>query len=349
MKAAGLHRFPTRGIAISVTTIAIVTAIGWYVNNRTSNFPSTDDATIDADVVHVAATVGGRIVSIPVTENASVSKGDLLFQIDPVPHQLTVAQAQADLGIAEAALETQRRLVATQNSNATIARDQTKRAQTNYDLATRTVERLQPLAAKGFVPAQQLDQAQVSQRDAATTLLQAQEQAAAAFNAIDTIAGQEANVRARKAALAIAQRMLDDTTVRASSNGSVVGLTVTPGEIVAPSQSLFTLINTDEWLAIANFRETVLHAITIGECATVYSMIDRHQSIKGAVTSIGEGVLESDKVNLPRSVPYVEPSLNWVRVAQRFPVRIRLDHPPEFLARVGASAVVEVGYGAQCR
>ncbi len=231
--------------------------------------------------------VGGRIVAIPVTENALVSRGDLLFQIDPVPHQLTTAQAEADLEIAEAALDTQRRLVVTQQSNATIASDQTRRAQTNYDLATRTVERLQPLAAKGFVPAQQLDQAEVSQRDAATSLLQAQEQEAAAFKAIDTIAGQEANVRARTAALAIARRTLDDTTVKASSNGSVVGLTVSPGEIVAPSQPLFTLINTDEWFAVANFRETALHAITIGECATVYSMIDRHQSIKGAVTSIG--------------------------------------------------------------
>jgi membrane fusion protein, multidrug efflux system len=349
MKAAALHRSPSRGAVISITIIATAVAIGWYVNHRASTFPSTDDATIDADVVHVAATVGGRIVTIPVTENASVSKGDLLFQIDTVPHELTMEQAEADLEIAEAALDTQRRLVATQQSNATIASDQTKRAQTNYDLATRTVERLQPLAAKGFVPEQQLDQAQVSQRDAATSLLQAKEQEAAAFKAIDTIAGQEANVRARKAALAIARRALDDTTVKASTNGSVVGLTVIPGEIVAPSQSLFTLINTDEWFAVANFRETTLHAITIGECATVYSMVDRQQSIKGTVTSIGEGVLDSDKVNLPRSVPYVEPSLNWVRVAQRFPVRIKLVHPPAFLVRVGASAVVEVGYGAQCR
>ena len=214
MKAAALHRPPSRGAVISITIIAAAAAIGWYINHRSSTFPSTDDATIDADVVHVAATVGGRIVTIPVTENASVSKGDLLFQIDPVPHELAMEQAEADLEIAEAALDTQRRLVATQQSNATIASDQTRRAQTNYDLATRTVERLQPLATKGFVPEQQLDQAQVSQRDAATSLLQAKEQEAATFKAIDTIAGQEANVRARKAALAIARRALDFAIAR---------------------------------------------------------------------------------------------------------------------------------------
>jgi multidrug efflux system membrane fusion protein len=128
-----------------------------------------------------------------------------------------------------------------------------------------------------------------------------------------------------------------------------VGLTVLAGEIVAPSQSLFTLINTEEWFAVANFRETALHPIKIGECATVYSMIDRTMPIKGNVASIGWGILATGKIKLPRSVPYVEQSVNWVRVAQRFPVRIRIENPPELLVRIGASAVVEIGRGAECR
>jgi membrane fusion protein, multidrug efflux system len=118
---------------------------------------------------------------------------------------------------------------------------------------------------------------------------------------------------------------------------------------VAPSQSLFTLINTDEWFAVANFRETDLNAIAIGDCATVFSMIDRQRPIKGAVEGVGWGVVDQDRINIPRSVPYVERSLNWVRVAQRFPVRIHLDDPPQQLMRLGASAVVEIKHGAQCR
>jgi multidrug efflux system membrane fusion protein len=66
-------------------------------------------ATIDADVVHVAAAIGGRIIEIPV-------EGELLFQIDPVPHRIAVAQAEADLAIAEASLDTQERLLSTQRS-----------------------------------------------------------------------------------------------------------------------------------------------------------------------------------------------------------------------------------------
>jgi len=349
MKAAKPRRKPIIGKLISLLIIAAAIGFGIHTVRQVWRYPSTDDARIDADVVHIAALVGGRIVTIPVTENAAVRKGDLLFQIDPVPYRLSVEQAEADLALAEATLESKRRLVSTQQSAATIAADQTKRAITNYDLATRTVERLKPLAAKGYIPAQQLDQAQSAQRDAATSLRQAREQEVAALQAIDTIAAEEAAVRARKAALAIARRSLEDTTVRAPNDGRVVGLNVLAGEVVAPSQALFTLINTDEWFADANFQETVLNAIKIGDCVTAYSLIDRSHPIKGIVDSIGWGVADEDKLNLPRSVPYVEPSLNWVRVAQRFPVRIRLDNPPELLMRTGASAAVEVKHGAACQ
>src|SRR5215470_17527635 len=94
------------------------------------------DASIDADVVHVAAAVGGRILEIRVHENSAVHRGDVLFQIDPLPYQLLVSQADADLAVAEAQRETQRKYVSTQRSNATIARDQTTSAKDNYELAT---------------------------------------------------------------------------------------------------------------------------------------------------------------------------------------------------------------------
>jgi multidrug efflux system membrane fusion protein len=334
---------------LSLLVIAGGIALAAYAIERSSAAPSTDDAAIDADVVHVAATVGGRIVSIPVSENAHVDKGDVLFQIDKVPYQLAVRQAQAELELAEAALDTQRRVVSTQNSAVAVATDQAARAAANLDLARRTVERLRPLAAKGYVPRQQLDQAETAARDAASALQQAREQQAAAVRAVDTEAGAKATVDARRAALAIAERALDDTTVRAPHAGRVVGLAVLSGEIVAPSQTLFTLVSDEAWFAVANFRETQLSAIRAGDCVTAYSLIDRTKPIKGVVQGIGAGVLDTDRVNLPRSVPYVERSLNWVRVAQRFPVRVRLLKPPPALMRLGATAIVEVRHGAACR
>jgi multidrug efflux system membrane fusion protein len=348
MRAAGIRSYGRLAKLIPLLIIAAAAGIGFYAMDRYARFPSTDDATIDADIVHVAAAVGGRIVDLPVAENVQVAKGDLLLQIDPIPHQLAVQQAQADLELAEAALETQRRVLSTQRSAASVASDQTQRAIANLDLATRTVERLRPLAAKGYVPIQQLDQAQTAQRDAATSLEQAREQEGAAVRAIDTDAAARATVRARHAALGIAQRALDDTTVRATHAGRIVGLTISTGEMVAPSQAVFTLVNIEEWYAVANFREFNIRAIAIGDCATVYSMIDRGRPIKGIVQGIGSGVLDEERINLPRSVPYVERSLNWVRVAQRFPVRVRLEAPPPELMRLGASAVVEVKRGAEC-
>jgi membrane fusion protein, multidrug efflux system len=349
MKAAGKHRSPPFGKLISLVIIAAAIGAAIYVLHREAIRPSTDAASIDADIVHVASAVGGRIIEIPVAENIAIAKGDLLFQIDPVPYEHAVAQAEADLELAEAALAEKKRLISTQMSTAVVAKEQTERATTNLELAKRTVERLRPLAAKGYVPGQQLDNAQVAQRDAETSLQQAREQEGAAARAIDTEAGAVASVRARKAALAIARRGLENTTVRAFHAGRVVGLTVSSGEMVTPSQTLFTLVNTEEWFAVANFRETDLSAIAVGDCATVYSMIDRQKPVKGVVQGIGSGVLDTERVSVPRSLPYVERSLNWVKVAQRFPVRIRLENPPESLMRLGATAVVQVKHGQACR
>jgi multidrug efflux system membrane fusion protein len=283
-----------------------------------------------------------------VRENDFVHKGDLLLQIDPQPYRLALEHAAADLDVAQAALGAQRRVVSTQKSGASVASEQIRRAQTNAELAARTEERLRPLTAKGYVPLQQLDQAEVAQRDAATSLRQAREQARAARNSVGTVDGATAAVRAATVALALAQRALEDTTVRASHDGRIVGLTVSTGEMLVPAQSVFTLINTEEWFANANLRETDLHEVAVGSCATVYSMLDRSKPIKGVVDGVGWGVLSDDRINVPRSVPYVAASLNWVRVARRFPVRIRLEHPAPELVRLGASASVEFGHGAAC-
>jgi multidrug efflux system membrane fusion protein len=66
------------------------------------------------------------------------------------------------------------------------------------------------------------------------------------------------------------------------------------------------------------------------------------------VQGLGAGVLDTDRVSVPRSVPYVERSLNWVIVAQRFPVRIRLIDPPQNLVRIGATSIIEMKHGAAC-
>ena len=333
----------------SLLIIGSALLLGLFIYRHLARHPSSDDASIDAEVVHIASTVSGRLLELKVEENAKVKKGDLLFRLDPENYRLAAEQAQANLEIALAALDTRRRVVASERRNAKVAADQQKRAMTNYALTQRTTERLKPLAGKAYVPAQEFDQAQSTQRDAETSLEQAKSQRAAAEFNIGNDQGAAAAVKAAEAALVIAQKALRDTEVYASQDGRIVGLSILEGEMIVPSQALFTLISTEAWHAVANFRESDLPNIHEGDCATVYTMIDRSRSIRGIVDGIGWGVMDTDRINVPKSAPWVEKSLNWVRVAQRFPVRILLNEPPEELMRLGASAVVQIKSGAACK
>jgi membrane fusion protein, multidrug efflux system len=332
----------------SLLGIGLAVLIGLLVHRHSTHHPTSDDASIDAEVVHIAPNVSGRLVELRVEENSKVKKGDLLFRLDPESYALVVTQAEANLEIALAALDTRRRMMASEVLNAKAAADQQTRAKTNYELTQRSTERMRPLAGKAYIPEQEFDQAQTTQKDAATSLEQAKIQRKVAETSIGNDAGALAAVKAAQAALAIAQKALRDTEVYAPQDGRIVGLAIRAGEMVAPTQSLFTLIATDEWHAIANFRESELPHVQVDDCATVYSMIDRTQPIRGKVDGIGWGVMDTDRINVPRSAPFVEKSLNWVRVAQRFPVRIKLEGPPESLMRLGASAVVQINQGALC-
>jgi membrane fusion protein, multidrug efflux system len=348
VKAAGGKRHGAFGWLISLAVILAAAYAAWLALRRAEERPSSEDAALDAEVVHMAPLVGGRIVELSVAENAQVAKGAPVFRLDPVPYQLAVQAAEAELDVARAALATQQRMVATQRAAAAVAAEQTRRAQTNLDLASRTSGRLRPLGGQGYVPQQQVDQAETAQRDAETSLRQARVQESAAQQAVDTTEGAAALVRARDVALAQARRALGNAEVRAPFTGRVVGLKIAEGEVVAPSQSIFTLINTEAWYAVANFREGELAQIAVGACATVYSMIDPTRPIRGTVQGIGWGVLDQDSITLPRNLPYVSRTLDWVRIAQRFPVRIRLEEPPESLTRMGASATVQIRHGAAC-
>ena len=126
MKTAGKTGIRRHGRLVSFVIVAVAIVLVLYALHESRVHPTTSDSSLDADVVHVAAAVGGRILELAVAENARVAKGDLLFQIDPFPYQLAVAQAEADLQLAEAQLDSQRRLIATQTSAAVIAGDETK-------------------------------------------------------------------------------------------------------------------------------------------------------------------------------------------------------------------------------
>ncbi|MFT8467595.1 MAG: multidrug transporter subunit MdtN [Acetobacter syzygii] len=336
------------GLALAVTCIAGATALGFYVLGKDEAYPSSDTGTVDAEVVHIASTVGGRLKTLNVHVNQAVKKGDVLYQLDPEPYTLALQQAQAGLALTQAGVEQQQRLIAVEAANADIAKNQAARAQTNHELAARTVERLRPLASKSYIPWQQYDQAQVALHDSGITLDQSHLQAGAAKVAVGDLNSSMAARQVAEATLAQARYALRQTTVTAPADGYVASLRVIPGEVLIPSQVLFTLIANDSWFVTANMREGTLHAIHPGDCATVYSMIDRRTPIRGHVESIGWGVFSVDSAGLSRSLPIIPREMDWVHVAQRFPVRIRLEQANPQLLRLGATATVEIRHGPAC-
>jgi membrane fusion protein, multidrug efflux system len=325
------------GYGVFVITVVMI-YLAW---STISTSPRTDVAEIHAPVVHVSATVPGRIVSIAVENNVRVNKGDVLFQIDPESYQLRLEQAEAELRATESELAQGQRNISTAESNAEVAQKQIERAQNNADLAKQTLERLEPLLDRGFVTAQQVDQARTAYNDALVSLEQALRQSEGATEVIGTLDTRQAQVDAAKAIVALARRDLENTTVRAPFDGLIVGLTIPVGEFVVSGQTVFSMIDTSEWQAVAYFRETELPAIRIGDAAEVFVMADADRPIKGTVSGIGWGVRSEDAANI-LGLPIVSSSLNWVKVAKRFPVYVHLNDPPDALMRVGASAVVMI-------
>ena len=214
MKKEGAQRKSRKALLVMLALVVVAGALLLAALRRQTTHLSTDDASLEAPLVHIASSAAGRVIEMPIGENAHVARGDLSFRLDPTAYADAVRQAEADLALAKAALETRRRTIATEQANAQVAAQQTKKAQDNLALSRRTVERLQPLAAKAYVPYQQFDQAQVLARDSANSLAQAQDLEKAATGAIGTEDDAVALIAAREAALAIARHVLESNRPR---------------------------------------------------------------------------------------------------------------------------------------
>ena len=192
MSGGHIHASRVGGALVAVVIVVAAAILGWNHLRTARLNPLSQEAVLTANVVHIAATVSGRIAELPVSENAAVRTGDILLRIDPAPYQLAVEQAAGDLAIAEAALSDRRREIEAEKRNAEIATGQVDRAEENLAYATATLDRLLPLAPKGYVSAQEVDTAATARRDAEISLREAQRQAEAA----DALVGNPAAAQA---------------------------------------------------------------------------------------------------------------------------------------------------------
>jgi multidrug efflux system membrane fusion protein len=328
------------GKVIAVTAIGSAVLLGILVVFTIDRRPRTHDARIFAYSAAMASEISGRITQILVSNDQEVAKGDPLLVIDPQPFELQLRQARAQVAALKAQIALTGRQVTSQGSGVQAAESQVQRARDQLKFAQDTRRRLEPLVKPGFVTQQQLDEARTNESAAQASLQALSRTAIQAKQAVGDTLSLEAQLQGAEAAEAIAARNFDLTTLRSPFAGKVVGLQIAAGTFAIGGHPLFSLIKSDAWYAIADFRETELPRIAVGDRATVWTMSESSTAVSGRVESLGAGVQSTDQGG--PGLPVVGRDLNWVVVAQRFPVWVRLDNPPPFAMHVGLTASVKV-------
>jgi multidrug resistance efflux pump len=319
-----------------VTAILLGTAVAVVVTIVISQLkPLTDDASVRANVIGIAPHVSGPIVELPIVDNQSVREGELLFVVDPRPYQTRLAQAQAELDLVEREIDALRNQIAS-------ARQAVVLRQAEYAYAGIYLNRLEPLLRRKFVTADKVDEARTRRQTASAALNASRDDMERAINLL----AEHGNLNARReAALArVAAAQLDVGYCRVTSpfDGYVTNLNISQGHYANEGREIFALVDTRNWYVIGNFRENFLRHVRPGMRAEIYVLNYPRRRLRGEVQGIGWAVQQRDGPGTGL-LPPVEPTLNWVRLAQRFPVRVRvIDPPPDVRLRIGQTAAVTI-------
>jgi multidrug efflux system membrane fusion protein len=281
-----------------------------------------------------------------------------------------VAVAQAGTRDAEANVD--KAAAAIDESKASVGDAQAGVARAEADLAyaSSNLHRIEPLLAEKFVTVDQVDQARTlevtkhqavkqarsqlqlsqarlqsalaQQNQSKAALDQSHQQVQQSMHSVTTLEPLVAQRSGRGSAIDTAQYNLDNCRIYAPFDARVTNLTISEGAYAHTGLQIFTLIDTRTWWVIGNFRETQLKHIRPGMEADVYLLSEPNLPLHGTVDSVGFGVTPDEDVigRLSSGLPDVQRTLNWVHLASRFPVRVRIDSSHGELFRMGESSVV---------
>lgn len=264
----------------------IVVILAYGIMRYLDHHPSTDDAYVQAGTINIAAQVTGPIANIFVKDHQSVQKNQLLFTIDPLPFQITVNKAEANVVAQQAAL-----ILAEQN-------------------ATRILH----LVKIGQASKAAGDEAQ-SKLDSA-----------------------RADLMANQAQLAEAKLDLEHTRVIAPNAGIVTEFVLRPGNNVMANTTLFMLVIKNDFWIDANFKETQVAHIKPGQSVNIVLDMFPHHTFHGVVDAVS-----SASGSVFSLMPPENASGNWVKVTQRFPVKIMINDPNQaYPLRAGSTATVTI-------
>lgn len=328
-----------------VFLILLTTGVLSIVLYRINGHPHTDDAYVYADTITVVPEISGKIIELPVRDNQQVHRGDLLYRIDPRPYINELNSAQAKLNTLEEQIKLSQRSVNAQKYNADAVSAQEESARAQFVQAADSYRRKLGLVGKGYVSREELEQSRTAMNSAEATWNASRhqsKQASAAVSGVDALVAQREELQVQ---IAEAKLNLEYSEVHAPFDGRIASLRTTVGQYASPAQSVMTLIDTNKWYVIANFRETDLNNVRQGTPATIWLSGDTSKVFNGTVESVSYGVLPQDGSSITGGLPSVERNINWVHVSQRFPVKIFVPEPDPELFRVGASALATLNKG----
>lgn len=360
-------------LVLALVVIAGVIFVWHYYSVR----ESTDDAQIDGHLDPISARISGTVLRVLHDENEVVQAGTLLVELDPKDYEVALERARADLADAEAnatAAQVGVPLTTTTSSSQLAAADaavnaaekevdsaksRVQEADANYTKAADDLKRFQQLVQKDEVSRQQYDSAVAAATAARATLdsaksmvanaesraAQARAQAASAHTVPEQVrvtkaraTAAAAEVQRARAAVALAELNLQYTKILAPVSGILSKRNVEPGQVVQPGQPLFSIVNLDDIWVTANFKETQLKNMRVGQKVTIH--VDAYgRDYSGTVESISGATGARFSLLPPENA-----TGNYVKVVQRVPVRIRFDkgQDPNHVLRPGLSVVPTV-------
>ena len=319
-------------------------ALGVYIYLAGGRYVSTDNAYVKSAKIVVSANVAGRVTEVAVRENQTVSPGDLLFGVDPAPFRIAQARAKARLLSARQGVEALRAAYQQQVASLT-------RAQGEVTYHRQQLARQKKLSRKNLVSGLNLDAAVRNLRDAEDQVKVTEQglAAARAKHGGDPAIPVDRHPDVLEAKALFDQAALDlaQTAVRATMRGVVTNFDLQPGEYVKIGNPIFSLVGADNTWVHANYKETELTHVRVGQRATISIDTYPDQKFEATVSGISPATGAEFAVLPPQNA-----TGNWVKVVQRLTVRLRISAPggePSPILRAGMSAIVTIDTGHKRR
>ncbi|HEX4049497.1 MAG TPA: HlyD family secretion protein [Steroidobacteraceae bacterium] len=321
--------------------VALVVGLRWWVYGRF--IESTDDAYLRADVVTVEPRVGGYVQALYVQDNQQVAAGQPLLRIDVRNYQAALSQQSADLDARRAGITFAENQVRQQQALVTQNRAQLAGTEANARFAAGEEQRYRMLRDEGVETEERYEQALNQKNQAQASLQAARAGVSVAERQLATmqsaLSQSRAQLQSAQAQVNTAELNLGDTLLRASVAGRIGDDTARLGEYVAPGTRLMSIVPVRDVYAVANFKETQIRRMRIGQSATVRVDALGDRLINARVESFSPGTGAQFALLPPENA-----TGNFIKIVQRVPVRLHLLPPADLAERLlpGLSVTVSV-------